>query len=742
MSHDPKNPEKEAYVRISDSKRRDAGRGFARIDPEIQERLNLQVGDGIEMENTVTGKKTAGLVMRGYPDDKGKGIIRIDGFLRQNLKASIDERVVIRKIVVVPAENIQFTPVDRKIGSYNSANLATILENRVVMKNDMVSFDTMGGSIHLVVKSFSPNARAVQINRGTEISIDSKPIDSRQLERTMPSTTYEDLGGLADIIQKVREMIELPMRHPELFNRLGIQPPKGLLLFGAPGTGKTLLARAVANETDAYFITLSGPEIMSKFYGQSEENLRKVFDEAQKNAPSIIFIDEIDSIASKREEVQGEVERRVVAQLLSLMDGLDDRGNVVVIGATNRPNSLDEALRRPGRFDREIEIGVPNKEGRLEILQIHTRGMPLEESVDLKHIAEKTHGFVGADLQALAKEAGMISLRRILPQINLDEEVIPPEVLSKLHISSEDCDTALATIEPSALREVFVSMPSETWDDVGGLEDAKRELQEAVEWPLRYPNIYKHLQAEAPTGILLYGHPGTGKTLLARALAHESEANFIAVKGPEFISKWVGESEKAIRKMFRKAREAAPCIIFMDEIDAIAPTRGQGASNQVTERIVSQLLTEIDGLDRLKNVILVAATNRPDILDPALIRAGRFGKQVEIPIPDKETRKKIFEIHTAHLPLDESIDLNALGLTLEGKTGADIGALCQQATQIAIREYVTKYDFRDLTDDELQSVKITKHHFDLALESVLKDSNRSERAYQNLDGALPKDLYS
>ncbi|MHA1673105.1 MAG: CDC48 family AAA ATPase, partial [Promethearchaeota archaeon] len=584
--------------------------------------------------------------------------------------------------------------------------------------------------------------RAVQINRNTEISIDSKPIDSRQLERSVPRTTYEDLGGLSDVIQKVREMIELPMRHPELFNRLGIQPPKGLLLFGAPGTGKTLLARAVANETDAYFITLSGPEIMSKFYGQSEENLRKVFKEAQKNSPSIIFIDEIDSIASKREEVQGEVERRVVAQLLSLMDGLDDRGNVVVIGATNRPNSLDEALRRPGRFDREIEIGVPDKDGRLEILQIHTRGMPLEDSVELRLFAEKTHGFVGADLQALAKEAGMISLRRILPEINLDEEVIPHEVLGKLHISGEDFHSALGSIEPSALREVFVSIPRETWEDVGGLEEAKRELQEAVEWPLRYPNIYKHLKAEAPTGILLYGHPGTGKTLLARALAHESEANFISVKGPEFISKWVGESEKAVRKMFRKARSAAPCIIFIDEIDAIAPTRGRGESNQVTERIVSQLLTEIDGLDRLKNVILVAATNRPDILDPALIRAGRFGKQVEIPIPDKETRKKIFTIHTDHLPLDESINFESISNSLEGKTGADIEALCKQATQNAIREFITQYNFRDLTEEELKSVKITKHHFDLALEKILKNAKRSERVYQNLEGALPKDLYS
>lgn len=732
----------EAYVRISDSKRRDAGRGFARIDPEIQEKLDLQVGDGIELENTVTDRRTAALVMRGYPEDIGTGIIRIDGSLRQNLKASIDERVVIRKIKVEAAEKIVFAPVDRHIGAMNTYAFANILENRVVMEGDMISFDLMSGSIHLVVKTVTPKAPAVQINRRTEITIDHKPIDSRQLERTTPRTTYEDLGGLSEVIQKVREMVELPMRHPELFNRLGIQPPKGLLLYGAPGTGKTLLARAVANETDAYFITLSGPEIMSKFYGQSEENLRKVFNEAQKNAPSIIFIDEIDSIASKREEVQGEVERRVVAQLLSLMDGLDSRGNVVVIGATNRPHSLDEALRRPGRFDREIEIGVPNKEGRLEILQIHTRGMPLLDEVDLKFLADKTHGFVGADIQALAKEAGMIALRRIIPQINLDEEVIPPEVLDKLHISNIDFTSALGNIEPSALREVLVSTPSETWDDVGGLEDAKLELQEAVEWPLRYPNIYQYLNAEAPKGILLYGYPGTGKTLLARALAHESEANFISVKGPEFMSKWVGESEKAVRETFRKARSAAPCIIFMDEIDAIAPTRGRSESNQATERIVSQLLTEIDGLDRLKDVILVAATNRPDILDPALIRAGRFGKQINLPIPDKDTRVEIFKIHTKNLPLDESVDFDALATSLDGKTGADIEALCKQATQNAIREYIVQFQYKDLTEAELQQVKITKKHFEEAREHVLRDSSRSERAYQNLEGSLPKDLYS
>ena len=634
MTNSKANSDK-IYVRISDSRKRDAGRGYARVDPQIQKQLKLHSGDGIILENTVTGKKTVALIMHGYSEDIGSGIIRIDGSIRRNLKAAIDERVLIRKIEVSSAESIVFAPLDRQIGVRNAGVFAEILENRIVMVGDTISFALFSGPVHFVVKNFFPKVQAVQISRRTKVQVDRKPVESKTLERTIPRTTYEDLGGLSEIIQRVREMIELPLRHPELFNRLGISPPKGLLLYGPPGTGKTLLARAVANETDAHFITLSGPEIMSKFYGQSEENLRKVFEDAQKNAPSIVFIDEIDSIASKREEVQGEVERRVVAQLLALMDGLDERGNIVVIGATNRPNSLDEALRRPGRFDREIEIGVPDKDGRLEILQIHSRGMPLFTDVDLKQLADKTHGFVGADLQALAKEAGMIALRRILPDLNLDEEVIPPEILDKLTITQTDFERSLAGIEPSALREVLISTPNEQWTDVGGLEHAKQQLQESIEWPMKYPNIHKFLKAKPTKGILLYGLPGTGKTLLAKALANESEVNFISIKGPELISKWVGESEKAVRRTFRKARQVSPCIIFMDEIDAIAPTRGRGESNQVTERIVSQLLTEIDGMESLRDVVLVAATNRPDILDPALMRAGRFSKQIEIPLPDK-----------------------------------------------------------------------------------------------------------
>jgi len=740
MSNEKK--ENQIYVKVSDSKKRDAGRGFARIDPDIQKQLNLQVGDGVEIENPVNGKKTAALIMHGYIEDTGLGIIRIDGIIRSNLRVSIDERVIIRRIVVSPAETINFAPVDRPIMIRDEQVLAQLLENRVMTQGDIISFDVMGGVIHFVVKGFTPKSKAVQITRNTRITVDRQPIEASSLEHSKPQTTYEDIGGLGDVIQKVREMIELPMRHPELFSRLGIQPPKGLLLFGPPGTGKTLLARAVANETDAHFTSLSGPEIMSKFYGESEENLRKVFKDAQENAPSIIFIDEIDSIAPKRSETTGEVERRVVAQLLALMDGLDARGNVVVIGATNRPNALDEALRRPGRFDREIEIGVPNKEGRLEILQIHTRGMPLDKKIDLKRLADITHGFVGADLHALAKEAAMSALRRILPEVKLDESVIPPEILEKINITQEDFEKAYKGIEPSALREVLFSVPNETWDDIGGLDDAKQILQESVEWPLKYPNLFQVIGAKSPKGILLWGVPGTGKTLLAKALAHETQANFISIKGPELMSKWVGESEKAIREIFKKARQAAPSIIFMDELDSIAPVRSGGDTSQVTERVVSQLLTEIDGLESLNNVIVIAASNRPDIIDPALLRAGRLSKHVEVGLPNTEARKQIFKIHLKNRPISSDVDINQLTSTLEGKSGADIQALCDEATTLAIREYVTKYNFKDPNPDELKDIKIKKQHFDKALEPVLKTANRNQTKYQKQEGAIQREIYT
>jgi transitional endoplasmic reticulum ATPase len=506
--------------------------------------------------------------------------------------------------------------------------LSQSLEGRAITRGDVIQINVMGRKIDLMVVSFTPTSEAVLVHRTTEVKISEKPV--KEGVSNIPKVTYEDIGGLGEEVKRVREMIELPLRHPELFERLGVEAPKGVLLHGPPGTGKTLLAKAVAGETSANFVTIGGPEIMSKFYGESEERLREIFKQAQENAPSIIFIDEIDSIAPKREEVTRETERRVVAQLLSLMDGLEARGKVVVIGATNRPNALDPAIRRPGRFDREIEINPPNREGRLEILQIHTRGMPLEKDVDLEKLADLTHGYVGADLSALTKEAAMHALRQILPELDLELESIPIEVLNRINVSKADFLAALREMQPSSLREVFVETPNVKWEEIGGLQDAKRELQEAVEWPLKYAEVFDHMNATPPKGVLLFGPPGTGKTLLAKAVATESQANFINVKGPEFLSKWVGESEKAVRETFRKARQAAPCIIFMDEIDSIAPVRGGEADSHVTERVISQMLTEIDGLQSLHNVVIVAATNRPDMLDPALLRPGRFDRLVRM----------------------------------------------------------------------------------------------------------------
>ncbi len=766
------------YARIAEANPKDTGRGYARLDPLLHDVLGVNVGDAIEIINPLNNLKAVALLMHWYSEDKRTGVVRIDGYLRRNLRASIDERVILKKIIVKKAESITLAPIDKPVIIKNPEYLVKSLENRVVMVNNLITFPTVGGEIHFVVKRTVPTG-AVQITASTKATVEKEPVSENQLKNTSKRLTYEDIGGLGDTIRRVREMIELPMRHPELFARLGISPPKGLLLYGPPGTGKTLLARVVANETDAHFITLSGPEIMSKFYGQSEENLRNVFKEAQEKAPSIIFIDEIDSIAPKREEVTGEVERRVVAQLLALMDGLDARGDVVVIGATNRPNSIDEALRRPGRFDREIEIGVPDKDGRLEILQIHTRGMPLDSNVDLKYIASKTHGFVGADLSALVKEAAMHALRRFLPNLNLDEETIDYEQLQNIFITKEDFDAALTMVEPSALREVFVSTPQETWDDVGGLDDAKQALQEAVEWPLKYPELFDHLRAKSEKGILLYGVPGTGKTLLAKALAHESEANFIAVKGPEFLSKWVGESEKAIRETFKKARAAAPCIIFLDEVDSIAPVRGSSQSSQVMENMVSQLLTEIDGLESLKNVVLIAATNRPDIIDPALLRPGRFGKHIEVGLPNREARIQILKIHTRNKPLSSDVKLDSIADELEGKTGADIEAIVNEATMAAMREFVQNQQ-RLITDinkihatkqgkyeesseqkiseeektakleklqkeikEKVKTLLIEKKHFDYAIEKVSKQAARSRQAYEKLDGSIKRDeLYT
>jgi len=747
---------KKNKLRVKDAFKEDSGRGIIRIDPDIVSKLGLKTGDVIEISHPINDSKTAALLYPGRHEDKGTGIIRLDQFVRRNIDANIDDLVSIRRIEAELAEKVTFAGLKEAVVTKNSQQLARILENRVIMKGDILSFHSNFTRVDLVVVDYYPRSEAARIHLDTKIDFSEKS-HKELIERERAKVSYEDIGGLEEEIQRIREMIELPIRHPELFKRIGISPPKGVLLHGPPGTGKTLLARAVAYETDANFFTISGPEIMSKFYGQSEENLRNVFDEAREKAPSIIFIDELDSIAPKRGEVTGEVERRVVAQLLSLMDGLEGRGELIVIGATNRVNDIDIALRRPGRFDREIEIGVPDTDGRHEILWIHTRGMPLSEDVDLRLIAEKTHGFVGADVEALAKEAAMLAIREMLPKIDLDKP-IPFEVLNNLQINMENFLSALNSIEPSALREVVISQPTETWDDVGGLEDAKLQLREIIEWPLKYPELYKHLNSRPPNGILLFGPPGTGKTLLARALAHESEVNFISVKGPEFLSKWVGESEKAVRETFRKARSAAPCIIFFDEVDAIAGLRGRFASSEVTEQVVSQLLTEMDGLEDLKDVILLAATNRPDMLDPALLRSGRFGRHIEIPLPDLEARKEIFKIHLKNKPLAKDVNIDNLAIALEKYTGADIQAICEEATLLTIRKSIPivnekkkqlidynnkleklKLDHADIkkineleqkiesiNSEIVSNISIAKEEFDAATEKILRGADRAK----------------
>ncbi len=728
---------REKKVRIKDAYKGDAGRGRIRIDPLVIKEMNLKTGDVIEIVSAVSGKKTAALLYPGKDEDKGRNVVRIDSSLRRNLNASLDDIVEIRKIEASLADRITFAGVEESVIIRDPNRLVRMLENRVITKGDILSFNAMGRRIDFIVIDYAPRADAVRIHLETKITISEKSHkEIEELENRR--VTYEDIGGLEEEIQKIREMIELPIRHPELFKRIGIDPPKGVLLHGPPGTGKTLLARAVAYETEAHFITISGPEIMSKFYGQSEENLRKVFEEAKDMSPSIIFIDELDSIAPKRGEVTGEVERRVVAQLLSLLDGLEGRGEIIVIGATNRVNDIDPALRRPGRFDREIEIGVPDTDGRYDILLIHTRGMPLHDDVDLRLMAEKTHGFVGADVESLAKEAAMLAIRKILPNINLDKP-IPPEILMDLQIIMKNFETALNGIEPSALREVLITQPSETWDDIGGLSDAIQQLREVIEWPLKYPELYNHLNSRPPNGILLFGPPGSGKTLLAKALAHETEINFISVKGPEFLSKWVGESEKAVRETFRKARAASPCIIFFDEIDAIAGMRGRFAGSQVTEQVVSQLLTEMDGLEGLKDVILLAATNRPDMLDPALLRSGRFGRHVEIPMPNKEAREEIFKIHLRNKPLASNVDYNQMAQELKGYTGADIKAICEEATLLTIRKAVLNTDINTQDAMSVKKVKVSKAEFEDAIKKVLKSAEKARVSHESYSKEQPSE---
>jgi transitional endoplasmic reticulum ATPase len=715
------------YLRVAEALSTDVGKGIARVDPMVAEQLKLQTGDAIE----IVGKKRAfALVWPAHPRDAGRGLLRIDGYTRENANVSIDDKVRIRKIVARYAESVKLAPTEPLKIVGGEEYIKGHLIGRIVAKGDLVPIRVMGKIINLVVTSFTPASDAVIVNDYTEIKISEKV---RPYPREIERVTYEDIGGLNKEIQKVRELVELPLKHPELFERLGIDPPKGILLHGPPGTGKTLLAKAVANETNAHFISISGPEVMSKYYGESEQRLREIFKEAEDNAPAIIFVDEIDSIAPKREEVTGEVEKRVVAQLLSLMDGLRSRGRVVVIGATNRPNAIDPALRRPGRFDREIELGVPDKNARLEILQIHTRGMPLADDVDLRKIAEVTHGFVGADIAALAKEAGLRSLRRILPEIDIDAENIPAEILDKLVVRMQDFLDALKEIEPSAMREVMVETPNVHWEDIGGLDEVKRELIMSIEWPLKYSDLFKQLGIRQPKGILLYGPPGTGKTLLAKALATESEANFISVKGPELLSKWVGESERGVREVFRKARTAAPCIIFFDEVDALAPMRGIAhGDSMVTERVISQLLTELDGLQELRNVVVVAATNRPDILDPALLRAGRFDKLIKLTWPDVETRRKIFEVHLRNKPMAQDVDVQELAEMTEGFTGADIEQVTNEAGLLALQEALFEQKVNAENDLKPKEILIARKHMLEAVKKVRVPTQEERKYYEEI----------
>jgi transitional endoplasmic reticulum ATPase len=706
-------------LKVAEANSRDVGRRIGRVDPKAAREMGLSAGDAIEIA-AGKNKKTTILHWPAYQEDYGRGLIRIDGYTRNKLDVGINDTVDIRRVETKEAQQITLAPTEplRILGA--EEYLASFLEGQLVTKGDVVPLNVMGQRIDLVVISTAPGGPVI-ISQKTEVIVSEETAEAVAAARQgdIPSITYEDIGGLRDEVTKVREMIELPLRHPELFRRLGVEAPKGVILHGPPGTGKTLLAKAVANETNANFYTIGGPEIMSKYYGESEERLRNVFQEAEKNAPSIIFIDELDSIAPKREEVSGEVERRIVAQLLSLMDGLKARGKVVVIGATNRINAIDPALRRPGRFDREIEIGVPDRDGRLDVLQIHTRGMPLEKDVNLERLADITHGFVGADLQALAKEAAIRALRRILPEIDLSAESIPAETLNKIIVKMQDFIDVVNEMEPSAMREVFVEVPDVKWEDIGGLQAIKQELREAVEWPLKYQGMFAYADATPPKGILLYGPPGTGKTLMAKATANESEANFISIKGPELLSKWVGESEKGVREIFRKARQAAPCIIFFDEIDAIAPARGGDFGNShVTERVISQILTELDGLEVLTNVVVIAATNRPDIIDSALLRPGRFDRLLYVPPPDYESRKQIIRIHTKKKPLADDTNIDNLATKMDGYTGADIAAVASAAVMLALREHISKYGKPQEAEEHAKELKIHMRHFEEAMKKI------------------------
>ena len=728
-------------LKVLEAYTRDVGRGVARIDYDSMDTLNASTGDVIELKGK---RRTVAKCLPLYPSDEGKGIIRIDGLGRNNSGIAIGDTITVKKIKAVPAEKVVVAPLEA-IPPIDERYLADALESVPLIKGDNVMVPYFGGRLTFQVIGVTPAADAVLVTQKTTFHIAEKG----ETLRGVPQVTYEDIGGIRDEIKKVREMIELPLRHPEIFEKLGIEAPKGVLLYGPPGTGKTLLAKAVANESNAHFISISGPEIMSKFYGESEARLREIFKEAREKAPSIIFVDEIDSIAPKREEVTGEVERRVVSQMLSLMDGLEARGKVIVISATNRPNAIDPALRRPGRFDREIEIKVPDKKGRQEILQIHTRNMPLagedqELPVKIEKVASISHGYVGADLEYLCKEAAMKCLRRLLPELNLEEEKIPPETLDKLVVNSEDFKKALVEVTPSGMREVFIENPDVSWDKVGGLADVKRELMEAVEWPMKFPGLYDNLGHKMPRGILLHGPSGTGKTLMAKAVATQSEANFVSVRGPELLSKWVGESERGIREIFKRARQSAPCVIFFDEIDSIAPIRGAGGETAVTERVVSQLLTELDGMENMHGVVVLAATNRADMIDPALLRPGRFDKIIQIPLPDKDSRKSVIEIHAKDIPLADGadkVDFDKIAELTDGLSSADVASIANTAVSLVVHEHLDNAVPDDnLSDEEKKKIvdeiekkaadaKVKMSHFEEAVRKVReqKDLKMNEK---------------
>ncbi len=708
-------------LKVLEAYTRDVGRGVARIDYDSMDGISASTGDVIEIKGK---RRTVAKCLPLYPSDEGKGIIRIDGLGRNNSGIAIGDTITVKKINAVPAEKVVVAPLEA-IPPIDERYLADALESVPLIKGDNVMVPYFGGRLTFQVVGVTPAADAILVAQKTVFHIAEKG----ETLRGVPQVTYEDIGGLTDEIKKVREMIELPLRHPEIFEKLGIEAPKGVLLYGPPGTGKTLLAKAVANESNAHFISISGPEIMSKFYGESEARLREIFKEAREKAPSIIFVDEIDSIAPKREEVTGEVERRVVSQMLSLMDGLEARGKVIVISATNRPNAIDPALRRPGRFDREIEIKVPNKKGRKDILAIHTRNMPLSDDVDLDRVASISHGYVGADLEYLCKEAAMKCLRRLLPELNLEDEKISPETLDKLIVNKDDYEKAFVEVTPSGMREVFIENPDVQWESVGGLASVKRELQEAIEWPMKYPTLYNNLGHKMPRGILLHGPSGTGKTLLAKAVATQSEANFVSVRGPELLSKWVGESERGIREIFRRARQASPCVIFFDEIDSIAPARSQGGESAVTERVVSQLLTELDGMENMHGVVVLAATNRVDMIDPALLRPGRFDKIIHIDLPDMESRKSILEINIKDIPAvtdptdSDYVNLDEIAKMTDKMNGADVASITNTAVSLVIHEYLDRNP--DVKEVEVKSTeaRVTMANFIEAVKKVFEQKN-------------------